>query len=242
MVNDQLLDEHIFFISILSPWFADIANYLVAANFSPSLSSREKRKIVRKSAPFNWIGVNIFKLVPDHILRKCVREEEIFDILSAYHDGPCGGHFASKRTTFKALRARYYWPTLHQDARREIVTDQGAQFTSNFIDNLLWPHHIKHITYTIYHPQENGQVELTNRELGSILTKFVSNNKRHWRDILVEATWDYNTTWKTTIGFTPYDLLYGKKDLLSFEFEYNTLRMEIQMDLDDTKPKQERLL
>ena len=41
-----------------------------------------------------------------------------------------------------------------------------------------------------------------------------------------------NTTWKTTTRFTLYELVYGKKALLSIEFEYNTLRMESQLDLD----------
>ena len=31
MVDDQLLDEHLFTISVLSPWFVDIENYLVSA-------------------------------------------------------------------------------------------------------------------------------------------------------------------------------------------------------------------
>jgi len=31
MVDDQMLDEQLFSISVLSPWFADIANYLVSA-------------------------------------------------------------------------------------------------------------------------------------------------------------------------------------------------------------------
>ena len=31
IVDDQMLDEHLFSISVLSPWFADIANYLVSA-------------------------------------------------------------------------------------------------------------------------------------------------------------------------------------------------------------------
>ena len=119
-VDDQMPDEHLFAISVLSPWFADIANYLVSAQFPPHLSSKEKSKIVRKSAPFTWIGGNLFKLGPDQILRSCVREEEVFDILLTCHDGPCGGHFAAKRTAFKILQAGYYWPTLHQDVRRYI--------------------------------------------------------------------------------------------------------------------------
>jgi len=52
MVNDQLPDEHVFAISVLSMWFSDIAKYLVAAQFPPNLSSKEKRKIIRKITPF----------------------------------------------------------------------------------------------------------------------------------------------------------------------------------------------
>jgi len=48
MVDDQMPDEHLFAISVLSPWFVDIANYLVSTQFPPHLSSKGKRKIVRK--------------------------------------------------------------------------------------------------------------------------------------------------------------------------------------------------
>ena len=117
MVNDQLPDEHLFSISVLSPWFAYIANYLVSTEFPPNLSSKEKRKIVRKIAPCTWIGDNLFKIGLDQILRMCVKEEDVFDILLTYHDGLCGGHFVAKRTTFKVLQVGYYWPTFHQDVK-----------------------------------------------------------------------------------------------------------------------------
>eukprot|EP00253_Pinus_taeda_P029581 PITA_29581 len=118
MVDDQLPDEHLFTISVLSPWFTDIENYLVSAQFPPNLSSKEKSKIVRKSVPLTWIGGNLSKICSDQILRRCVREEEVFEILLTCHDGPCGGHFVAKRTSFKVLQVGYYWPTLHQDLRR----------------------------------------------------------------------------------------------------------------------------
>lgn len=35
---------------------------------------------------------------------------------------------------------------------RELVTDQGSQFTSHMIENLLIQHKIKHRTSTPYHP------------------------------------------------------------------------------------------
>jgi len=71
------------------------------------LSSKEKSKIIRRSTPFTWIRENLFKLGPDRILIIYVREEEVFDILLACHDGPCRGHFLAKTTTFKVLKAGY---------------------------------------------------------------------------------------------------------------------------------------
>jgi len=59
MVDDQLPNEHLFAISVLSPWFDDIANYLVAGRFPRNLSLREKSNIVRK------IAGNLFRLGPD---------------------------------------------------------------------------------------------------------------------------------------------------------------------------------
>eukprot|EP00253_Pinus_taeda_P014072 PITA_14072 len=99
---------------------------------------------------------------------------------------------------------------------RELVTDQGSQFTSNLVEDLLTHHKIKHRTST------------------PIIYKKT--------DRLVEATRAYNTTWKTTTRFTPYDLVYGKKALLLIEFEYNTLRMAAQLDLDLSRAQKERLL
>ena len=74
------------------------------------------------------------------------------------------------------------------------------------------------------------------------MTKVVSSRKKDWVDRLVEATWAYNTTWKTTTGFTPYELVYRKKALLFIEFEYNTLRVAAQVDLDLSHAQRERLL
>eukprot|EP00253_Pinus_taeda_P009865 PITA_09865 len=91
---------------------------------------------------------------------------------------------------------------------------------------------IKHRTSTPYHPQAIGQVDVTNRALEGIPTKVVSNIRKDWADRLVEATWAYNTTWKTITGCTPYELVYGKNALLLITFEFNTLRMVVQLDLD----------
>eukprot|EP00253_Pinus_taeda_P013450 PITA_13450 len=107
--------------------------------------------------------------------------------------------------------------------------------TANYFVSAQFPPHLSS-------KEKSRIVEVTNRALEEILTKVVSNSRKDWEDRLVEATWAYNTTWKTTTGFTPYELVYGKKVLLSIEFEYNTLRVAAQLDLDLSHAQRERLL
>ena len=83
-----------------------------------------------------------------------------------------------------------------------------------------------------YHPQPNGQEEVTNHELKNILTKIVHLHHRDWTSRLQEVVWTYRTTWKTTIGFTPFEILYGKVAMLPIEFEHKTLRKTLALDID----------
>ena len=42
------------------------------------------------------------------------------DILHACHDGPFGGQFFDKRTTYKFLHSGYYWPSIFKDAAKYV--------------------------------------------------------------------------------------------------------------------------
>jgi hypothetical protein len=108
MVFDEFLDEHLFALATHTPWFANIANYLAIGELPQHLSSREKQRIIRLSATYSWMGGDLYKTGPDLIIRQCVREDERHDILKASHDGPCGGHFSDKRTSYKILHSGYY--------------------------------------------------------------------------------------------------------------------------------------
>ena len=58
---------------------------------------------------------------------------------------------------------------------------------------------------------------------------------------LIVSIWAYNTSCETTIGFNPYELVYGKKSMLPIEFEIQTLRKNMQWGFDRTKEQQERI-
>eukprot|EP00253_Pinus_taeda_P031083 PITA_31083 len=70
---------------------------------------------------------NYLAVGADMHIRRCIREDEIFDILKACHDGPCGGHFTERRTRHKVLQIGYYWPTIFKDAKKFVQAYESCQ-------------------------------------------------------------------------------------------------------------------
>nr|GEZ56180.1 reverse transcriptase domain-containing protein [Tanacetum cinerariifolium] len=64
------------------------------------------------------------------------------------------------------------------------------------------------------------QVEVTNRELKHILERTVGENHALWSAKLEDALWVFRTAYKTSIGCTPYCLVYGKACRLPHEIEH----------------------
>ena len=119
-VEDKFPDEYLFAVSTKTPWFADIANYLVSGKLPSYLFPREKRRIIQSSASYSWINEELYNTRPDLIIGRCVREDEILEILKACHDETCGGHFADKITAYKVLLLGYYFLSLFKDAKEYV--------------------------------------------------------------------------------------------------------------------------
>nr|GEW28368.1 reverse transcriptase domain-containing protein [Tanacetum cinerariifolium] len=79
---------------------------------------------------------------------------------------------------------------------------------------------VTHRLSTAYHPQTSGQVEVTNRGLKRILERTVGENCASWSYKLEDALWAFCTAYKTSIGCTPYHLVYGKSCHLPLELEH----------------------
>ena len=109
------------------PWFADIANDLATSKIPVHLPKHEKQRIIQQSANYSWAGNDLFRTSLDLIIRKCAREDEMYDILQACHNGPCGGRFPCKHTAYKVLHQRYYFPTLFKDVAKYVRSCDSFQ-------------------------------------------------------------------------------------------------------------------
>ena len=71
-------------------------------------------------------------------------------------------------------------------------------------------------------------MERINKLVESILTKTVKSHHRDWANRLPKELWAYQTTWRTTTGLCPYELVYGKNFVFLIEFEIKNLRKVLE--------------
>ncbi len=91
-----------------------------------------------------------------------------------------------------------------------LVSDRGAQFTSNLISLVCKQWGVIQKLTTAYHPQTN-LTERVNRNLKTMIASFVGDHHRLWDRWLPEFRFAINTAWHESTGYTPAEVALGRK-------------------------------
>lgn len=99
----------------------------------------------------------------------------------------------------------------------ELRSDQGTEYKNDVLDRICKLLGIRQSFATAYHPQTIGSLERNHRCLNEYLRSFINDQKNDWDEWMKFYSYSYNTTPHTDHGFTPYELVFGRKSNLPHE-------------------------
>ncbi|CAA7040564.1 unnamed protein product [Microthlaspi erraticum] len=96
---------------------------------------------------------------------------------------------------------------------RTIVSDRDTKFLSYFWKTLWSKLGTKLLFSTTCHPQTDGQTEVVNRTLGTLLRALIKKNLKSWDDCLPHIEFAYNHAVHSASKFSPFEIVYGFKPI-----------------------------
>ena len=121
-------------------------------------------------------------------------------------------HFIACHKTNDALHvANLFFKELVRlhEMPKTIVSDRDTKFLSYFWKTLWSKLGTKLLFSTTCHPQTDGQTEVVNRTLGTLLRAFIKKNLKSWEDYLPHCEFAYNRSMHSASKFSPFEIVYG---------------------------------
>ncbi|KAK1601931.1 hypothetical protein QYE76_027036 [Lolium multiflorum] len=211
------------------------------------LGLEEIKELYPSDAFFGPIFAKSNKIcIPESSLRKLLLQES--------HGGGLMGHFGREKT-YAMLSTHYYWPRMYRDVERlcrrcttclqakevvrlhgipaSIVSDRDVKFMSYLWKSLMAKFGVKLLFSSSSHPQTDGQTEVVNRSLSTLLRTLVKTNLKSWEDCLPHAEFAYNRAKHSTTARSPFMVVYGFEPPTALDILPLPLHERTNMDFDE---------
>ncbi|WVZ23294.1 hypothetical protein V8G54_001838 [Vigna mungo] len=125
-----------------------------------------------------------------------------------------GAHFGMPPRSFTASNVAQLFVDIicqHHGLPYNLISDRDPIFLSHFWQELFRLSGTKLRMSTVYHPQTDGQTEVTNKVLQQYLRCFVHHKPSLWGKFLSWVEWSFNTSVNALTGFTLFEVMFGRK-------------------------------
>lgn len=126
----------------------------------------------------------------------------------------------------------------HLGVPESVVSDRGAQFISYFWTSLCKLLQVDRKLSTAYHPETDGQTEIMNQYLDLRLRPFVNHFQDNWSSLLPLMDFAQLALHHDSINISPFELLFGRKPRLTFDWKAPTSPKNAREILANTEVKQ----
>ncbi|KAH9658281.1 Endonuclease [Citrus sinensis] len=111
-----------------------------------------------------------------------------------------------------------------------IVSDRDAKFLSYFW-KILWAKlGTKLLFSTTCHPQTDGQTEVVNRTLSTLLRAIIKKNIKTWEDCLPLVEFAYNRSIHSATKYSPFEIIYGFNPFTSLDLTPLPVSEHVNLD------------
>ncbi|CAI5676583.1 unnamed protein product [Oreochromis niloticus] len=171
---------------------------------------------ITSSGPLDLVCIDFLSLEPDS--QGYANVLVVTDHFTRYAQAfPAKDQKAS--TVAKILCERYF---VHYGLPARIHSDQGRDFESKLIHDLLRVLGIRKSWTTPYHPQGDPQPERFNWTLLSMLGTLDPKKKQAWNQSISHLVHAYNCTQNEATGYSPYLLMFGREARLPVDICFGT--------------------
>lgn len=92
-----------------------------------------------------------------------------------------------------------------------ILSDGGKQYQSKLLDLVYEDLDIRKLKTTPFHPQRDGQSEVTVKTVKKMIAAYVDEDQMTWDLNLNKLAYAYNTSRHSATGQTPFEMMFGRK-------------------------------
>ncbi|MCO5581475.1 hypothetical protein L7F22_035360 [Adiantum nelumboides] len=225
-IPDDLPDAYVFNVEMVPEWSRDIVSLLTIGSLRVHMSKETNSTLIKQAKDFSMLADFVGPIDPPatrtHVQYIIVAIDYVTKWVEVRATQKADAHTTAK-FLYEQVSTRYGLPI-------EIVSDRGKHFLNETIEHLLDEFMVIHKKSAPYHPQANDQAESTNKILKDVLTKIVSGSKTDWEMKLYSVVWAYRVAYKTAIGTTPFNMVYGLDAILPLEFLIPTMRVAKELE------------